>query len=632
MTRLATRPRILRKSGAALAGAGLTLTLIVTSAVFPDRAKAGPLSGIGDLVGKVKDAVDPTKIGASVLKDALEWLLGGVEAKVTLEVIRFLVAIELPVGGSLKAVTGPMIVIGGFFLVVGLITSVGDGYREVIVGTDTASRVLGQAIFRVIGLALLMGSWYWLVPFVVEVANGMSGYVLSDQAVTKALGRTFITGELGAPLLAAWPLLGLLIGIGVAMTLLVLVVLKFVIVIAFACLYVGGPAFIGFGALPRVGPPLVGMVLRALFTLMLIPLSWAIVFVAWAGVNAALLEDVPRDKFVTVLMGPGLFLAGLVVLLAVTKRVLSLASSGLRLSVPGSGLARIAMSLAVYRGLGGALKGSGAAGQTAGQGAGAETPAKGYPGDAQHRAELEQLRGDSGAPRGQASRAGSGRATYRRTLGEGDAAKTSRGHQRADDQAADQAQKWHEGLASSRGRGAQWDPNVGKEASLQEIAVFKDRLAKFQSEYGGPMSREQVVEQSRHVPPVERARIFGGAWAAQEAASGDLDHARQLYLEAGARAWGGRMPDDDPLKRQGVETLLATDPKTAMEVTAPDAHAWGYRRTPEPSEGQFEGYAVGPFAFGRAGQQDESLLSGAWSGGGAPAPGPSGNEPNQHAD
>lgn len=629
MTRLATRPRILRKSGAALAGVGLTLTVIATSAVFPERAKAGPLSGIGDLVGKVKDAVDPTKVGASVLKDALEWLLGGIEAKVTLEVIRFLVAIELPVGGSLKAVTGPMIVIGGFFLVVGLITSVGDGYREVIVGTDTAARVIGQAIFRVIGLALLMGSWYWLVPLVVDVANGMSGYVLSDRAVTKALGRTFITGEMGAPLLAAWPLLGLLIGIGVAMTLLVLVVLKFVIVIAFACLYVGGPAFIGFGALPRVGPPLVGMVLRALFTLMLIPLAWAIVFVAWAGVNAALLEDVPRDKLVTVLMGPGLFLAGLVVLLAVTKRLLSLASSGLRLSVPGSGLARIGMSLAVYRGLGGALKGAGAGGQAASQ-----SPAspKAYPGDPQHRAELGQLRGGDATRAGQTPKAGSGRTTYKRRLEGGNASLPSAAGQRANDQAADQARRAHESLAESRGRSAQWDPNVGKTASPQQIASVKDRINALQSVYRGTMSRDQIIEQSRHVPPVERARIFGGAWAAREAAGGDPDRARDLYRDAGARAWGGRMPDDDPLKRQGVETLLATDPKTAMEVTAPDAHAWGYRRTPEPSEGQFEGYAVGPFAFGRTSQQDEPPFSGAWPASGAsPAPGP-GNEANQHAD
>lgn len=625
MTRLATRPCILRKSGAALAGVGLTLTVIAMSAVFPERAKAGPLSGIGDLVGKVKDAVDPTKVGASVLKDALEWLLGGIEAKVTLEVIRFLVAIELPVGGSLKAVTGPMIVIGGFFLVVGLITSVGDGYREVIVGTDTAARVIGQAIFRVIGLALLMGSWYWLVPLVVDVANGMSGYVLSDQAVTKALGRTFISGEMGAPLLAAWPLLGLLIGVGVAMTLLVLIVLKFVLVIAFACLYVGGPAFIGFGALPKVGPPLVGMVLRALFTLMLIPLAWAIVFVAWAGVNAALLEDIPEDKFVTVLTGPGLFLAGLVVLLAVTKRLLSLASSGLRLSVPGSGLARIAMSLAVYRGLGGALKGAG--GQAASQSAGATAPVKAYPGDGQHQAELSQLRGSAGTARNPQP-AAPGKTKYGRDLVPGGAPGVSSAQQRARDQAAEQVRGWHESLGKSRGDGAQWKPNVGGAATRQEVAELKDRVGEIQAVLGGPVPREQVLEDSRHVPPIERARFFGGARAAQEAADGDAVRAGQLFQDAGTRAWGGRMPDD-PLERQGVESLLATDVGTLMEVTAPDARAWGYRPAPGVTpEGRFKGFATEAFAFGRASQQDESLLSGTWWGGGAP-PGPGGDESNR---
>ena len=57
-----------------------------------------------------------------------------------------------------------MIVIGGFFLVVGLTTSIGDGYRDVVAGADTAPRVIGQAIFRVIGLAILLGSWFLLVP------------------------------------------------------------------------------------------------------------------------------------------------------------------------------------------------------------------------------------------------------------------------------------------------------------------------------------------------------------------------------------------------------------------------------------------------------------------------------------
>ena len=274
-----------------------------------------------------------------MLKEALEWLLGGLKAAITLELVKFLTTIELPVGGALSEATGPIVVIGGFFLVVGLITSIGDGYREIVAGTDTAPRVIGQAIFRVIGLALLLGAWFWIVPLAVDVANGMSHYVLSDDAVASALRRTFAAESL---LDVGFPLLGLLTGIFMAMAILVLVVLKFVIAIAFACLYVGGPALIGFAALPRVGTLPLAIATRGLVTLTLIPLAWTVVFVAWAGVSAGMLDAATGagSGVVSALMGPGLFLAGLVVMLAVTKKLLSMASFGLPLSVPGAGIVR----------------------------------------------------------------------------------------------------------------------------------------------------------------------------------------------------------------------------------------------------------------------------------------------------
>ena len=130
-----------------------------------------------------------------MLQDALEWLLGGLNATITLGLVKYLVHVELAVGESLARATGPMIVVGGWFLVVGLITSIGDGYREIIAGTDTAARVIGGAIFRVIGLAILLGSWFWVVPLAVDVANGISGYVLDDGAMGSALRRTF-AGEM----------------------------------------------------------------------------------------------------------------------------------------------------------------------------------------------------------------------------------------------------------------------------------------------------------------------------------------------------------------------------------------------------------------------------------------------------
>jgi hypothetical protein len=61
-------------------------------------------------------------------------------------------------------------------------------------------------------------------------------------------------------------------------------------------------------------------------------------------------------------IGPGLFLAGLVVMLAVTKKVLSMATFGLPLSVPGARIARSAATTAVTRRLGATAKGAAAGG------------------------------------------------------------------------------------------------------------------------------------------------------------------------------------------------------------------------------------------------------------------------------
>jgi len=362
----------------------------LVSAAIPVPPITDPFGGLGDLIGAPGDIA--SGLGATILQEALEWLLGGLQATITLELVKFLVHIELAVGHSLAQLTGPMIVIGGFFLIVGLITSIGDGYREVVAGTDTAPRVIGQAIFRVIGLALLLGSWFWIVPLAVDVANGMSGYVLSDDAVGSALRRSF-GGQ--ALLHLRFPLLALVTAVMLAFAILALVVLKFIIAIAFAALYIGGPALIGFAALPRVGNLPLAIATRGLLTLTIIPLLWTVVFAAWAGVSAGVFDAATGDGggAIGALMGPGLFLAGLVVMLAVTKKVLAMATLGAGLSVPGANIARSAITTAVTRGLG-AAKGTAAAG-AATRGGERPSPAPSQPaGDGKGQAE----RGTARAP------------------------------------------------------------------------------------------------------------------------------------------------------------------------------------------------------------------------------------------
>ncbi|MDQ3710285.1 MAG: hypothetical protein M3387_13450, partial [Actinomycetota bacterium] len=337
----------------AAVAAGVVLVMLAVNALVPVPAGADvlgvDLGPVDDFTGGVKDLVKAPLdaagdavggVGGDILQGSLEWLLGGFETVITVWLVKFLVTIHVPIGGQLQATIAPLIVVGGFFLVVGLLASVANGYREVIAGADTAARVIGQAVFRVVGLALLMAAWPWAVPLAVEAANGMTGYVLSDAAVAEGLRETYAAKNLN-------PILWLLSAIFMAIALLTLIVMKFVIAIAFACLFVGGPALIGFAALPGVGPMALSMVTRGLVTLMAIPLAWTVVFVAWASVSGGIFDAFEGGGFVAAWMGPGLFLAGLVIMLAVTKKLLSMASNGLPLGVPGAGMARTAMRAVV---------------------------------------------------------------------------------------------------------------------------------------------------------------------------------------------------------------------------------------------------------------------------------------------
>lgn len=366
MTRLGVR--LPRRLWVGVVG-GVLLAIIALGAAGPDPARAdvlgvdlGPIDdvteGIKDFATAPFDAAGDAAgaVGGSVVREALEWLLGGFETVLTVALVKFLVTIHMPgTEGPLTEAAGPLIVVGGFFLIVGLISSVADGYVAIIAGTDTAARVIGQAVFRIVGLALLLAAWPWVVPLAVEMANGLSSYVLDDRAIADALRNTYAAGKLA-------PILWLLAVVFMAIAMLVLFVMKFVVAITFACLYVGGPALIGFGALPRIGPMAVSFAVRGVITLMVIPLAWTVVFVAWASVSGGMFAAFDGGGITGALMGPCLFIAGLVVMLAVTKRLLSMASFGLRLGVPGWGIARSAMTITAARAAGAAAAGAGAAG------------------------------------------------------------------------------------------------------------------------------------------------------------------------------------------------------------------------------------------------------------------------------
>jgi hypothetical protein len=551
-----TRSRAHGKLLAAGAG-GVLLAALVASALAPSSASAGilgtpipnPVDAVNGLIGVPGDVA--SKLGATVLQEALEWLLGGLKATITLELVKFLVHVELAVGESLAKLTGPMIVIGGFFLIVGLITSIGDGYREVVAGTDTAPRVIGQTIFRVIGLAILLGSWFWIVPLAVDVANGMSGYVLSDEAVGSALRRTFAGERL---LQGGFPLLGLLTGIMLAFAILALVVLKFIIAIAFAALYLGGPALIGFAALPRVGNLPLAIATRGLLTLTIIPLLWTVVFAAWAGVNAGMFDTATGGgSVIGGLMGPGLFLAGLVVMLGVTKKVLAMATFGVALSVPGAAIARSALTMAVSRGLGRAVSGAAAVGGTR------------PPGHEGSWADTRPVGGEQHSGRPTAPRTPMIRAPQpRRRLPVEDPVATRVGR---------------EGLAHERRLIAQnalldvaADGSFQSPGGVRPEAVESARREISKRRHQGDVSTEEVQKAGQVLGSADRS-AFG--LAARTAQKDTPQESRQHFELASARQIAAT-PHLAPDAREAALTIASARPEVVQQAFASDYRSFGW--------------------------------------------------------
>jgi hypothetical protein len=347
----------------------VALALLVTwvgvtiAAAFPSRAEAIPnpaaplIEGGGKVLGwfgsKVAGTASDVVLGG--VQAILDWVYGGLKDTITPFVMKFLTRIDLVFDGGLERMTVPLVVIGAALMVLGAVSSVIEGYGAVLAGTASSASVISGVLMRVAGLALLLGSWHTLVPIAVDVANEFSAYVLTDEAVKDALAKTFgltAAGGASASIAAAGvaPIVLVILLTLLAICFIVLLLLKYVLIFAFAVLYLGGPVMIGLGAFPGLGRTAINALARSLAISMLIPLAWATVFAAWAAVNSTLVSDPPEDAgafALAVINGPGIFVASCLVVLGVTRALIKMATPlGAPLNIPG---ARIAMAAAAYK-------------------------------------------------------------------------------------------------------------------------------------------------------------------------------------------------------------------------------------------------------------------------------------------
>lgn len=340
-------------------GVGLLMSASSPQEADADIPVLGPALGLGGKAlgwfgGQVTHAAGSVVLDG--VKAILDWIFGGLRDTITPYVMKFLTRVDLVFGGGLERMVVPLVVIGAALMVLGAVSSVIQGYGAVIAGASSSASVISGVLMRVAGLALLMGSWHTIVPIGVDVANAFSGYVLSDQAINDALAKTFgltAAGGATAGIAAASgvaPIVLVILLVLMAMFFVALLLLKYVVTFAFAVLYLGGPVMLGLGAFPGLGSVALNSLVRSLAILIVIPLSWATVFAAWAAVNSTLVTAPPKNAgafALAVINGPGIFVASCLVVFGVTRALIKMATPlGAPLSIPG---ARLAMAAAAYK-------------------------------------------------------------------------------------------------------------------------------------------------------------------------------------------------------------------------------------------------------------------------------------------
>lgn len=345
-----------------------------------------PFTVVSKLFGKAAEGVSNAVVGG--FASLMEYLFDGLINTVTLGFIRWMTQVDLVFSDELNNVVAPVVVVGAFFLLIGLMASSLQAMAAVASGTDTAARAFSAVALRIGVLAVFMGAWFTILPLGVNLANGMSSFMLSDPSVEAALKQTFIVQGTGAIDSASGcgaacgvaPILLLLLLLVVSFTVVVMLILKYVLTFGFAVLYVGGPALIGAGGMPGVGQTAINMLIRTLGIFIVIPLTWCIVFAAWVGVSAGLGRAPGRAGdavLYNVIDGPGLFAASMLVLLGVTRKLLQMASPlGAPIGIPG---ARMLAAVAAYKVGGPALKALGGK-ATGSKGAGSGAAAVGSAG------------------------------------------------------------------------------------------------------------------------------------------------------------------------------------------------------------------------------------------------------------
>lgn len=328
----------------------IVLAIVTTTQLFGSRVSSANAVGISDLAGIVTGPAGALfgglgdlagKVGAGALKEALEWLFGGLESTITLNAMRSVTkVVELPaLNGSNNSIVAAIYIMSIPTFAIGTMFAV----SQAMYGSMSSSEPLGgygRVIIRTVVLVVAAAAWYPIVQLLVYVTNDLSSYLLSDPVIGENTRESF--AEAKTDKLA--PILMLLVYLILAVSWLLLVVAKGVITLAFVMVAIGGPMILALSTFPPARN-MVNWLMTTVATLIAIPALWAFVFCAWAFIGSSLWNETFADE-PSQLYKASLFIAAMIAIYGVTKRALAMGRMGIPGGIPGGGVAKMGMGLA----------------------------------------------------------------------------------------------------------------------------------------------------------------------------------------------------------------------------------------------------------------------------------------------
>lgn len=328
----------------------IVLAIVTTTQLFGSRVSSANAVGISDLAGIVTGPAGALfgglgdlagKVGAGALKEALEWLFGGLESTITLNAMRSVTkVVELPtLNGSNNSIVAAIYIMSIPTFAIGTMFAV----SQAMYGSMSSSEPLGgygRVIIRTVVLVVAAAAWYPIVQLLVYVTNDLSSYLLSDPVIGENTRESF--AEAKTDKLA--PILMLLVYLILAVSWLLLVVAKGVITLAFVMVAIGGPMILALSTFPPARN-MVNWLMTTVATLIAIPALWAFVFCAWAFIGSSLWNETFADE-PSQLYKASLFIAAMIAIYGVTKKALSMGRMGIPGGIPGGGAAKMGMGLA----------------------------------------------------------------------------------------------------------------------------------------------------------------------------------------------------------------------------------------------------------------------------------------------